>query len=161
MKEQLLEHRKRIIYFILIIIWMITVFCFSNQNGAESQDTSDTITDKVVQTVYKSDNIEKKQEIKGVVNFIVRKLAHFTIYFIGGILIFGFLNTFSIKMKYIIILTIMFGFLYAISDEIHQLFISDRSARIMDVLIDTCGVALATISRYLVCRKIGGKNGRN
>ena len=37
---------KRIVYAVLIILWMITIFEFSNQNGDTSQGTSDVITDK-------------------------------------------------------------------------------------------------------------------
>lgn len=160
MKRLLLENNKRIVYFILVIAWMIIVFSFSNQNGEESQNMSDTITDKIIQTICSSIDKDERQGTKDFVSFVVRKLAHFTIYFIGGILIFGLINTFSIKMKYIVILTVMFGFLYAVSDEIHQFFVSDRSARAMDVLIDTSGVGVAVICRYLVFKIVGGKNGR-
>ena len=38
-----------------------------------------------------------------------------------------------------LIYTIIFVFIYACSDEIHQLFIRGRSGEILDVLIDTLG----------------------
>lgn len=49
--------------------------------------------------------------------------------------------------------------IYAATDEIHQLFVSGRSGRITDVLIDGCGAVAGTliillISRIIVmCRK--------
>ena len=42
-------------------------------------------------------------------------------------------------MKKRMLLSIIIGFLYAISDEIHQSFIPNRSARAIDVFLDTLG----------------------
>ncbi len=38
--------------------------------------------------------------------------------------------------------SVLFCFFYACSDEIHQLFVSARSGRVLDVFIDTCGACL-------------------
>ena len=43
------------------------------------------------------------------------------------------------KIKHSLFVAVLFCFLYACGDELHQLFISMRSARILDVWIDTCG----------------------
>ncbi len=153
MMKMIQQHKCRMIYFILVVIWMMIVFIFSGQNGKQSQGTSDIITDRIVKIFYKlTDNSQDSVEVKNVVSVIVRKLAHFTIYFIGGILIFNLINTFSIKTRYVIILTIIFGMLYAISDEMHQLFIEARAGKVTDVLIDTTGVLLATLIRYMICK---------
>ena len=42
-------------------------------------------------------------------------------------------------MKKRMLISIIIGFLYAISDEIHQSFIPNRSARAIDVFLDTLG----------------------
>lgn len=147
------EYKKRIFYAILVVIWMIVIFCFSSQNGEESQSTSDIITDKIVKVITQNSENYDSEKVKENVSFIVRKLAHFTVYFIGGILIFGFLSTFNIETKNIILLTIIFGALYAISDEVHQSFIAERSAQVRDVLIDSSGVITATIIRNIILKK--------
>lgn len=141
------SNRKRILYGIFVIIWMILVFSFSSQNGDESQSTSDIITDRVVEVITKINTNVEYESTRECISFIIRKLAHFSIYFIGGILIFNFINTFSIKPKYIILLSIVFGVLYAISDEFHQFFIAERSAQIKDVLIDSLGGIIAIFLR--------------
>lgn len=137
---------KRIIYLILVIIWMIVVFRFSNQNGTKSQGSSDIITNKIVEISddYFALDIKSSED---TISFVVRKLAHFSIYFLGGILIYNFINTFSINKKYIIIFSIVLGVVYACTDELHQLFIDGRSAQMMDVFIDSCGVVLAVVTR--------------
>ena len=50
----------------------------------------------------------------------------------------------NIYDKRIYIITIIFCFLYACSDEIHQLFIPGRSGELLDVLIDTTGGILSS-----------------
>ena len=54
--------------------------------------------------------------------------------------------TFGIKSKKIIIVLCV-CFLYAISDEIHQIFVPGRAGRWYDVLIDTTGAYLG----YIMC----------
>lgn len=137
---------KRIIYLILVIIWMIVVFSFSNQNGTKSQGSSDIITNKIIEISDDYFALDIKSS-ENTISFIVRKLAHFSIYFLGGILIYNFINTFLINKKYIIIFSIILGVVYACTDELHQLFIDGRSAQMMDVFIDSCGLALAIITR--------------
>lgn len=157
MMKTVKNRRKRFFYGILVIVWMILVFSFSNQNGDKSQSTSDIITDKVVEIITKINSSVEYESTKACISFIIRKLAHFSIYFIGGILIFNFVNTFSIKLKYKILLSIIFGVLYAISDEIHQFFIAERSAQIKDVLIDSLGVIIAIFLRS----KLEGEKWKN
>lgn len=77
MIKAICNNKKRIIYGILVIIWMALVFVFSSQNGEESKRTSGYFTDKVVQIIssVKTDiNIEDTEEI---ISFIIRKMAHF------------------------------------------------------------------------------------
>lgn len=38
-------------------------------------------------------------------------------------------------------ISILIGFLYSISDELHQAFVSNRTGRVIDVVLDTIGVA--------------------
>lgn len=136
------EKYKQIISLILIIIWMITVFMFSNQNGDESQKTSNTVTKIIVRILTFNQDITEEQELKNIENldFVIRKLAHYSIYLLGGILIWGYINTFDIALKKKIIISIIIGVAYAAFDELHQYFIANRSANIIDVSIDSIGV---------------------
>ena len=136
------EKYKQIISLILIIIWMITVFMFSNQNGDESQKTSNIVTKIIVRILNFNQDITEEQELKSIENldFVIRKLAHYSIYLLGGILIWGYINTFDIALKKKIIISIIIGAAYAAFDELHQYFIANRSANIIDVSIDSIGV---------------------
>lgn len=136
------EKYKQIISLILIIIWMITVFMFSNQNGDESQKTSNSVTKLIVRILTFNQDITEEQELKSIENldFVIRKLAHYSIYLLGGILIWGYINTFDIATKRKIMISIIIGVAYAAFDELHQYFIANRSAKIFDVCIDSLGV---------------------
>ena len=72
----------------------------------------------------------------------------------------GFMNTFNINTKRKIILAFIFGLFYAIADEIHQLFSSGRTAKIMDVGIDSLGVIFGILIISLIIYLINRKNGK-
>lgn len=136
---------KRIIFAILIIINCIIIFNFSSQNSEKSNETSGVIVNQVVDSIGKVNKKVKKETLKDQVSFFVRKLAHFSIYTLLGIFLMNEANTFEITKKRKIIICILFGALYAISDEFHQGFVGGRSPEIRDVCIDTCGVIFGII----------------
>ena len=171
--------QKRIILGILIIIWMITIFLFSNQDGMESENTSDIITNRLVNETIEND-IEIEENVdntnnedannsvnvtkynyefemyKGEVRLVVRKSAHFIIYLVGGFLLFNFFRTYNISLRNQIIYAILGIILYASSDEFHQLFVNGRTARVEDVLLDTLGaivgILLNIIFLKIICK---------
>ena len=149
-----LDTKKQIKIFkiLLILIWMIVIFMFSNEKGAKSTSTSRKVTEAIVQTVS-SKSIEENEPIIASLDKVIRKLAHYTIYTIGGIVIFNYAKTTEKTKKEKILYSIAFGACYAITDEIHQFFVSGRSARIFDVGIDTLGV-ITGILIYLAIIKI-------
>lgn len=141
----------KIFKIILILIWMVAIFTFSNENGEKSGNTSKKVTIAIVETVTDTE-VDEDEPIIEKTDKIIRKLAHYTIYTIGGLLIINYFYTIDKGTKEKILYSIIFGAGYAITDEIHQFFVSERSARIFDVGIDTLGV-ITGILIYLVIRK--------
>ena len=137
---------------ILILIWMVSIFAFSGQVGTESSGTSRKVTEFIVQLVSDK-SIEENEELIGNLDKIIRKLAHYTIYTLGGILIYNYANTTDKSKKEKILYSIAFGAGYAITDELHQFFVPGRSARIFDVGIDTLGV-ITGVFIYLAMTRI-------
>lgn len=142
----------KIIGIIFIFIWMVSIFAFSGQVGTESSGTSKKVTEFIVQLVSDK-SIEENEELIGNLDKVIRKLAHYTIYTLGGILIYNYANTTDKSKKEKILYSIAFGAGYAITDELHQFFVPGRSARIFDVGIDTLGV-ITGVLLYLVIIKI-------
>ena len=140
---------KKIVKIILIVIWMIVVFNFSNQGGNESSGTSSKVT-KIVLDIVTKDKEEHNKQTMEKVEKVIRKGAHYTIYTIGGFLIMNYTYSIEKTKKQKILESLLFGSFYAVIDEIHQYFVPGRSARLFDVGIDTLGV-LTGILIYLGC----------
>lgn len=130
---------KRIVLSIITILWMIIIFLFSNSNGSNSSKTSGIIVGKVVPIIEKVTGHDLTEiEIENYVSYPIRKIAHFSEYFILGLLVILTLYSYGIS-KNIVILSFLICILYSLSDEIHQLFICDRNGNIIDVLVDSIG----------------------
>ncbi len=131
---------KKTILVILVILWMAIIFMFSNQKASASTNSSKSIISSTIVNIYKifhqDATDEELDEVVEKYQYPVRKIAHFTEYFILGVLIFLCFREYNVKNIYLMIL---FCFMYAISDEIHQLFVVGRDCSFIDVLIDTLG----------------------
>lgn len=142
----------KIFKLILIIIWMVAIFMFSAQQGTESGETSRKFTVAIVQVIT-GKNFEPNDSFIDGIQFVIRKMAHFSIYTIGGFLIMNYAYTTKNTTKQKILYSIAFGGGYAVTDELHQFFVPGRSAQILDVGIDTAGVIIGIII-YLALIKI-------
>lgn len=137
----------RIILIILLLCTFFVIFGFSSQDGEASGGLSRNITNKILQISNKYNALgqEEKEQIANKTEKIIRKVAHFSIYTVVGLLLMGLLSTYKIKENWRMILSILLGMIYAVSDEIHQSFTPGRSPRIADVYIDTLGVILGVL----------------
>lgn len=132
---------KKIKYFIPSIFLMILIFMFSHQTGSESSGLSSQIV-LWIQTYLHIPISE----------FIVRKAAHMSEYALLTLtLIYGFYKN-QYPIQKIMIYSLIGTFLYACSDEMHQLFIGGRAGQFTDVLIDTCGGCLTIIFYYVLTK---------
>lgn len=149
-----MKHKRIVIINILLVLaWMIMVFCFSHQPSEISTQTSGGVIKTFVNFVIKDIDPAKEIVMVEELQHIVRKIAHFTLYLCGGILIYH--ATFSLKrlldpnryhlLKFTKTISIVMGGIYAISDEIHQFFIPGRSCEIKDMLIDTSGIIVGVL----------------
>jgi len=77
----------------------------------------------------------------GVWDTILRKCAHMTEYAILAVLLFRALGS--------ELTAILAGLAYAVSDEIHQHFVSGRHASPIDVAIDAAGLLLGLLALRL------------
>ena len=125
------------------------IFCFSMQNSAESNFVSNSLLQKIIFLFDKNLNnlpINEQLIVLEKYHIILRKLAHFGIYALLGFFVYGFLGTYNwCKKAVLLIFSVAFTFFYAITDELHQMFVSGRSAQFTDVLIDVSGGILGSI----------------
>lgn len=134
---------RKVIYSIFIVLWMGVIFCLSNQPAIDSSELSDGFISNTIGNVYKffNKNISSDElnEIKKKYTHPVRKMAHFTIYMILGILVTLLVREYNVSFNKCLFISLLVCLLYSISDEVHQLFVIGRSGEILDVLIDTSG----------------------
>lgn len=156
----------RILIFTLLICWMAIIFMFSSQPAKQSSKMSSGFVSAVITVIcpeYSELTDDAKANITDKVTFVVRKTAHFSEYFVLGVL--AFLTAVTFK-KYKIIYRSMASFvicvLYSVSDEFHQYFVSGRACRFTDILIDSAGSLLAIVlmtfifvKNSQICGKLG------
>ena len=144
---------KKIISWILVLIWMGIIFYFSSFNGEESTEQSRgfiyNTLGNIVEFFNKDITSEEKEILICKYDPIVRKLAHMFVYFILSILVCVSLNNYNLDIRKIILYSFLICFLYACSDEIHQTYVGDRSGKFLDVIIDGIGFSLGNMIIYL------------
>ena len=131
-----------LIRFALLLFWMGLIFYFSHKTSDESSEQSGilvTFMSKIFGDALNSEITES----------IIRKTAHFFIYFVLGVLA---LNSIGRLKGINFWLVLLFCALYAVSDEIHQTFVPGRAGMVRDVILDTCG-ALCGMEIYKTLKK--------
>ena len=136
--------KKKIISWLLVIIWMGVIFYLSNMNNTESNTKSKNTINTILEKTNKYSTKQERIEVTSKINSPLRKSAHATVYFILAILIYHALVISNSKfpLKKIIIITISLCILYSISDEYHQTKVKGRSGELRDIIIDTTGAIL-------------------
>ncbi len=135
--------KARIVFLILAVFWMGVIFTFSAQSASESREMSGGIV-RLVQNVFYSEwesvpEAEYESHMHAL-SYFIRKAAHFFEFLILGFLVAGFFFTFRKSTLFTFLAPLLFGIVYAVSDEIHQLFSEARAMQFFDVLIDSSGV---------------------
>ena len=142
-----------IVSWILVFACMGVIFYMSSQPANESQAMSDGLLQKIMDLFH----IE-------ISSFIIRKAAHMTEFLGLALLLFNSIYATS-ETKFTPYIAWGVTFLYAISDEVHQIFVECRACQFRDMLIDGTGAILGVLIGLIILiiyKKIkerGKKNG--
>lgn len=138
---------------ILTVGWMLLIFGFSSQTGAESGSLSALLSEPITKLLIRfaeDSSTEAESALFSRVDIGLRKIAHFTEYAIlGGLLVL----LFRIRRVLLIWLPWLIGTLYAVTDEWHQSFSPGRSCDPKDVLIDACGVLIGVLISFTLLQR--------
>lgn len=130
-----------ILLIIMILLLLILIYGNSLKEGKESSQQSNA----VVNFIYDMIPILERS----ILSLVVRKMAHFTEFFVLGLLIHTFcLN--KVKDKKNIILILLFGYVFGAIDELIQTFVEGRNGNFIDTLIDYSGF----ITSFLIVKLI-------
>lgn len=140
------------LYWIPAILLMALIFYFSHQPVMISNDLSMGITEPIIEIIEIVTPMENAPV--DTINHIVRKNAHFFLYFFLGIFILIALIKMGITGYRNIMLALLLSAIFAISDEVHQLFVTGRGAQVKDVWIDCAGSAIGVMIATIIRGKV-------
>ncbi len=149
---------KKILLWAAVICLSVTIFAFSAKPGKESADISIKIAEKTVDVAEKTVEIEdeNKKETFEALHRAIRKGAHFLEFAMLSALVFFLARSYNLSLKMSVSIALGYCLLFAMSDEIHQLFVEGRRGMAKDVLIDFCGSVVGALICYLptkFCKK--------
>ena len=146
--------KKKIILWLVVILWMGLIFYFSSKNAEESTNQSQGLINKTsIVDMYDKETEEEKTEVLEAVDKRVRKIAHAIVFMVLAILVCFALNEYNLDIKKLLLIAFIICFLYACSDEIHQLYVYGRSGEVRDVIIDNIGCLFGYLVFYLFKRR--------
>ena len=131
-----------VISWILAAACMVAIFCLSAQTAKDSADLSGSF----IRAIFELIGIELQQEG-------IRTVAH-CLEFMG----LSFLMFNAIYATWEVKLTPVFAFagtvMYAVTDEIHQIFVPGRAFQISDILVDSTGALIGVIATFVIFKII-------
>ncbi len=145
--------KRRIIFAILLLLWMGMIFVRSSKTADESTAESEYVG-MMLGHIFVSgfDDMEPQMQrsFARSIDYGVRKTAHAGEYAVLAILVMGTFYPYGGRRR--MLLYLCFCALYAASDELHQLFVPERSGQILDVFIDSAGALAGLAAGFLVLR---------
>lgn len=126
-------------YLLYAMLWCVVIFLFSNQTASVSSEQSSY-------TYKMFGNIGILRALFAVIP--IRKCAHMFLYAVLGTLLFLFLRW---RTNYPHIITLLYCYLYAVSDEFHQMFVPGRGAALTDTFIDLAGAIIGVLIVSATC----------
>lgn len=131
---------------IAVVIAIVFIWGHSLIPGKYSKDESNFFLD-IINNFFINIGIDFQ-----MTSFIIRKMAHFTEYFILGALLLTTLRLYVDKIADKIFHILFIGLLVPVIDEFIQLFVDGRGGEIRDVIIDFSGVMCGMILSYLIIK---------
>ncbi|MBO9129984.1 VanZ family protein [Bacillus sp. 165] len=142
---------KKLLWFWLpVLLWAGMIFYSSSQPYGK-QDMRSTITQYIDEstvehlfswvhfTYGESEVSVEARGASGFLEFFLRKGAHFTVFFVLGVLICRALRGYGTERRKVFLFALLLTAGYASFDELHQSFTADRTPMWQDSVLDTCG----------------------
>jgi VanZ family protein len=128
-----------------VVLWAGVIFFFSTDNFS-SANTS-TFLEPLLSAIFSGISAAQFE----LIQLLIRKLAHWSEYLIFSLLLIrAFQGQFKRKLELRRAAWIAAGiFIYALSDELHQVFVPSRTASLADAALDSFGGICGILWTYL------------
>ena len=159
-----MSKRKRIIVWTALVLITGAIFLFSAQTADQSSDLSRSVLREILKKLipnYEAMGTEEQRQMILLYHHLVRKIAHFMVYLLWGGLLSALVYLYGLSRAKQALIVLSAGFIYACSDEFHQLFIPGRGAQWSDVFLDFSGVAAGLVIFWLISRFVHKRRNKN
>lgn len=130
---------------LLVFLCMIFIFVMSSMSGSVSNKFSRNVLTEIINNV----EISNSAKLFNNAHYYFRKACHFLEYFVLSLLLVNYLKHFNKGKWFIFINSVLISFLYSVTDEVHQMFVANRSPMFKDCLIDTSGAVVGCLLFFL------------
>lgn len=136
-----------VLSWVLVAIWAGVIFYMSSRTGTDLSDGDDLVA-RVKQWLGE---IQLRYFGPGV--DLASSLAHFCEFTVfGALLANAFGRHFRGRWLVVLLLAVLAASAYAVTDEVHQIFVPDRMCDIVDWIVDTTGALLGACICIAVLR---------
>ena len=113
--------KRKIIKWILVVLWMGLIFFFSSFNSEDSTVQSQSIVNKTnIIEIYESKNNVDSETALEDVDRIFRKIAHAIEFLVLSILLCSALSEYNLSINKILLISFIICLIYSSSDEAHH-----------------------------------------
>ena len=119
--------KKRLFFILLSVFLMAAIFYFSDMPANQSNAVSEPVA-----------------EAAGLSNSEMRKIAHFLCFSFLSVSFWGLFSTFQ-KLRFPKVYAFIATVLYAVTDEVHQIFVPGRACEWEDLVTDSAGALVVLL----------------
>lgn len=152
-------NRKAVIFWVLTFLIMAVIFRFSAQTAVESTEVSVGFSERLLRLFLSITKMSEEEIVytAEMMDGMIRVVAHYSVFLLLGTTCYlAAYFTKNLCHIYKSMYSVGICVAYAISDEIHQLFVPGRSFQVLDIITDTAGILTGTaivIGIILIYRK--------
>ncbi len=149
----------RVALWLAVVAWMGVIFAFSAEVATDSEQTSGRIVRWLLVHLDKSFpalSAEEQLLRVGEWSFAVRKLAHFSLFAVMGLLSFAAFSV-DLPLRRAFPAALGLGTARGVLDEVQQAFVPGRSCELRDMCIDAAGVLIGASFLFLILHLIQRK----
>lgn len=144
-QEMIKLFASRLIYPITTLLWIMFIFSLSLQTGDTSAQISSGFGQWLIQTIlpFAKDFFEENWDM---VHLVIRKGAHFTEFFVLGVLMRSTLHQYEHQIRASVSgAAWLMCVVVASCDETIQRYVGGRAGQVQDILLDASGALVGII----------------
>ena len=160
-----MNYKRIILYFLPAILVTCIIFFLSSRDSTASNVQSGEVTQSLLNILGSKENSSNidlattegfhtfyANEAVGILNQFIRSLAHISEF--GGLGLMILLGSHLLKLsrRSAYKLTLVWGTLVAVCDEILQYFVPGRTCSMMDIFKDVFGICAAILCVHIGCK---------